>query len=126
MKKIKVSVFEPVYIYGENNKVHKLVAKIDTGAYRSSLDETLARDWGLLNDKKVIDKKYYSNAQGVGIARAIIRIKFSLGGLKIETDINVAPRNHLLFPMLIGRLDLEKFVIEYDPKSDPERKNGSK
>lgn len=122
MSKIRISVFEKISVYDENKNKHELFAKIDTGAYRTSLDEALAKKWGLLKDDKIVCQKFYRNAQRIDISRPIIRLRYILGGLEIETEANVTPRNHLHFPMLIGRRDLENFVIEYDPKSDPERK----
>ena len=45
--KIVISLIEPVLVRGKNNKKKEVMAKIDTGATKSSIDTNLASEIGL-------------------------------------------------------------------------------
>lgn len=83
-------------------------AKIDTGAFRTSIDGDLVKRLGL---DYLSDKIYIRSATGKQARRAV-RVAFVLGGNKIKTVASVTNRKHLNYPVIIGRNDLKGFVID--------------
>jgi alpha-L-glutamate ligase-like protein len=95
---------------GKKN-VKEVRAKIDTGAFRSSIDSNLAKDLGLLNEEKVLYYRHYRSSLGKHHDRPVIGLTFWLNGKKIITAVNVADRHKLRTKFLLGRKDLEGFLI---------------
>ena len=94
---------------------HRMVeveAKIDTGALRSSIDESLAKELGLLTDNNILYFRHYRSALGKGMERPVVGLTFWLNGRKISATVNVADRTGLKCRFLIGRLDLEGFLVK--------------
>lgn len=109
-KRKRIGVRESVLIFDDNGNPHNYVAKIDTGAYRSSIDRDLAEEYGLLKNN-VIHRKIIKSALGKE-ERHIIPLKFILGGEQISTEVTIAARGHLKHELLIGRRDLGPFLID--------------
>lgn len=86
-------------------------AKIDTGAWRSSIDRTLATDMGLLDKNNVLWNKAFKGALGTE-KRPIINLKYYLAGRKISTLASVADRSKLRRPLIVGRRDLAGFLVK--------------
>jgi len=104
----KVKVFK----YKAKNKL-EVLAKIDTGAYRTSIDRTLAKDLGLLNKDNILWKDKYEYRSAVGLqSRPVIGIKYILGGKKIISSASVANRSKMKTMLLIGRRDMAGFLID--------------
>ncbi|OGH17280.1 MAG: hypothetical protein A3I54_03235 [Candidatus Levybacteria bacterium RIFCSPLOWO2_02_FULL_41_11] len=101
-----LSVIEPVTIFF-NGKSGEYKAKIDTGAYRSSIDKSIVEEFGF---HLLPDNIHVSSASGGGV-RPAIKLEFNLGGKKISTIASVADRSHLQFPIIIGRRDLKGFYV---------------
>jgi len=114
---IKIKI--PKGVKPENFKVfkkgkHRMVeveAKIDTGALRSSIDQELAKELGLSTEDRVLYYRHYRSALGKGHERPVIGLNFWLNGRKISSTVNVADRTGLKTRFLIGRLDLEGFLV---------------
>jgi alpha-L-glutamate ligase-like protein len=107
-----VGVFEPVKILDAHGKKHTVKAKLDTGAFRSSIDRKLAHDLGLLTPDNVIMRQTYSSALGKS-EREVIGITYYLSGRKIQTTASVADRSARRTLMLVGRRDLKGFTIHF-------------
>lgn len=102
-----IGPFEKVRLYGR--KVMEIVAKMDTGAYRSSIDKELAKELGL----KEVGEKGFRSSLGRE-RRKLVRLKFELAGKLIETDVSVADRSRMKYKMIVGRKDLKGFCIKID------------
>lgn len=107
-KKI-IGVVEDVTIIGKKAKT--LSARIDTGATRSSIDESLVKELGL---GPIKSSKLVKSALGNHV-RPVIDVTFKLGGEKIHADFTVADRSHMRFPILIGRTAMTgRFLVDPD------------
>ena len=107
-----LSVIEPVAIYGKNgSKMYS--AKIDTGAYRTSIDEAIAKELGLISFKGNFVTKSASGEQ----IRPAVKVSLKLGGRRISTVANVTNRSHMTFPIIIGVRDLKGFYV--NPENFP-------
>ncbi len=101
-----IGYVEPVLLLG-NRRRKKVIARIDTGAFRSSVDITIASELRL----KRVGKKRVRSALAHE-ERPVVNISFYLAGKKIETQATVARRSHMTYSMLVGRRDLEGFLVE--------------
>jgi len=111
-----VSVFETAKLRDTKGEKHEVSAKLDTGAFRSSIDRQLATDLGLLGSRTVLWHDTYVSALGRQ-QRPIIPLTFWLAGRKIETAANVSDRAKMPQKLLIGRRDLSTFVIKVNGNS---------
>lgn len=103
-----IGVNEPVEIFDDKNNIFKTIAKIDTGAYRSTICSSIAEK---LNILKPIKWKNVQSALGKQ-KRPIIKLSFVLDKKPINTEAFVVSRSELKFDMLIGRKDLKQFFID--------------
>ncbi len=102
---------ELVKIIGVNGKKIEVSAKIDTGAWRTSIDKTLAEDLGLLEKENVLWSKTFKSTLGTE-KRPVVNLKYFLAGRKIATIASVANRANLRRPIIIGRRDLGGFLVK--------------
>ena len=114
-------VVYPVFIKTKDS-IKEIRAKLDTGAYRSSIDEKLAKELGLEIAK---DKVYVKSASGKAY-RPTTHLSFQLAGKKINnTLVSVVNRSHLKYPMIVGRVDLKGFLIRPEIDHDEEDEEGA-
>ena len=106
-----VGVFEQVKIKAKDGRKIQIPVKIDTGAWRSSIDRTLAKDLGLLDKDNYLWKKSVYSAMGTE-KRPIINLVFWLKGTKITTSAGVADRSKLRRLLIIGRRDIAGFLVD--------------
>ena len=102
-----LGVVEEVVIKGKEGD-RTIKAKIDSGALRTSIDQGLARALGL---EESDEKVHIKSASGHGY-RPTVRISFELEGKKVSSVATVADRSYMTYPMIVGRLDLEGFLID--------------
>jgi alpha-L-glutamate ligase-like protein len=100
----------PILKQGKH-RVVEVRAKIDTGAFRSSIDRNLAVKLGLLSEEKVLYFRHYRSSLGKHKDRPVIGVTFWVQGRKVITAVNVADRDKLRTKFLLGRKDLEGFLI---------------
>ncbi|MFH1840694.1 MAG: sugar-transfer associated ATP-grasp domain-containing protein [Candidatus Shapirobacteria bacterium] len=105
-----LNVFEKVRIILPDNKRLEILAKIDTGAWRTSLDRALAENCGLLKKDNVLWAKQVRGSLG-SEDRPVINFKYYLAGRKINTIAGVADRRNLKYAIIIGRRDLIGFLV---------------
>lgn len=108
--------FEPVTIYSFDQKESiKIMAKVDTGADRTSIDKVAAEQLGLLNKKNIVEIKFVHSGLGRQ-ERKIVNLKYQIKGRVISTQASVTDRTHLKYPMLIGVKDIGGFLVDPDRK----------
>ena len=104
---------EEVKIVLPNKHKDKVMAKIDTGAWRSSIDKTYAEKNGLLQKDNILWTKIFKSSLG-SEERPVINISFYLAGTKINTIASVSNRKGLKKIFIIGRRDLQGFLVKVD------------
>ena len=109
-EKQKVGIFETVKIrVGKKERV-EVEAKIDTGAYSTSIDGELAEEFGLLDKDNVLWEKWYKSSLGRQ-KRTVIKLTFWMRRKKVETRASITDRSGLRKKLLIGRRDLRDFAV---------------
>lgn len=101
-----LSFIAPVTFEYDGTKID-VEAKLDTGAYRTSLDRKLVKQLGLTPlPRKILVK----SASGEQLRQAVL-VNFRLSGKSISTIATIATRTRLKYPVIIGRRDLNGFLI---------------
>lgn len=108
-----ISIWEDVKVVSATAKKHPVKAKIDTGAWKTSIDKTFADSLGLEKKSNILWTKEYKSALG-SEKRRVINLIFYLAGRRIKTIANVSDRRGLRTPLIIGRRDLGGFLIKAD------------
>lgn len=106
-----VRSIETIKIKGRGKQRKRVAAKIDTGAWRTSISEELAKELGLLDDSNILWTKKVRSSLGVQ-ERPIVSMTFWLGGQKIVTAASVAKRMALKYSVIIGRKNLKGFLVD--------------
>jgi alpha-L-glutamate ligase-like protein len=104
---------ETIKIILPNKHKVEILAKIDTGAWRSSIDKTFAEENGLLSKDNILWTKIFKSSLGTE-KRPVINLSFYLAGRRIDTIASVANRTGLKKVCIIGRRDLKGFSIKVD------------
>ncbi len=107
-----ISSLEEIKIKGAQKGLRKKVyAKVDTGAWRTSISKKLAEELGLLNQNNILWTKEFKSSLGKE-ERPVISLTFWLAGRKITTPASVAKRMTLKYPIIIGRKNLKGFLVD--------------
>ncbi len=113
MKKIVVGLIEPVKVIGK--KTVSALAKIDTGAARSCVDEKIAIEAGLGPVIKFVRVKSATTGDKPYVRRPVFRAKIEIGGKKIPVEVSVANRRNLKHKVLIGRdIIRSNFIVDVE------------
>ena len=108
--KILVGLTEKIVLTSNNGSDKTVVAKIDTGATRSSIDIKLASK---LNLGPVIKSKVIKSAHGNKL-RPILEAEIVLAEKKIKAEFTLADRGHMKYAVLIG-VNILKYGFLVDP-----------
>lgn len=135
-----IGTVEKVKLIGRNSKSVEVEAKIDTGAGFTSIDTDLAEQLGFedtVREYKKIDSSYQDikhlskkerwdifkhiphlestvvvhSASG-STYRPTIKISFVMDNVTILTKVTLINRDHLKYPIIIGKRNLSKFLID--------------
>ena len=106
-----VGVWEKVKVVSEKGEKIEVQAKLDTGAWKTSIDRDLAERLSLSGKKNILWTKFYKSGLGKE-KRKVINLSFYLAGGKINTTASVANREGLRTPLIIGRRDLVGFLVK--------------
>ena len=102
-----IGLIEKVKLNGKD-----VMAKIDTGAERNSVDTKLAAELWL---GPIIGVKNFINAHGK-TTRPIVKGSLEIGGKKIRASFNLFDRRKLKYRILIGKKTLKTCGFLIDPK----------
>jgi hypothetical protein len=118
-KKAIVGLTEKIFIKGEKENA-ELIARIDTGATKSSIDIMLASKLGL---GPIIDSRLIKSAHGTKL-RPIVHAEVIIKGKTIKAKFTVADRVHMRYQVLIGQNVLRKeFLVDPSLRADlPEKR----
>tara|TARA_Y100000310_G_scaffold151598_2_gene151189 strand:+ start:4902 stop:6281 length:1380 start_codon:yes stop_codon:yes gene_type:complete len=103
-----IGINEQIEIIDNKGTKHPIVAKIDTGAYRTTICRTLAEQFGV---DKMVDEKKVKSALGIE-KRPIIHLEFILDEKRVNTEAFIADRAKLKYDIIIGRRDLKRFLVD--------------
>ena len=138
-KKI-IGTVEKVKLIGKDGKEIEVEAKIDTGADSTSIDTELARELGFgevidefekridgknilqdmtkearetlfANIPNLVDTALVKSSNGTSY-RPMIHAEIIIDELHITAKISITNREHLEYPVIIGRKNLTKFLID--------------
>lgn len=108
-----IGLIEPVIVVGAKSQ-KEVLARIDTGATKSSIDIKLAAELSL---GPILKTKMVRSATGSGL-RPVVQAKIILAGKEIKREFTLADRGNLKYRVLIGQNVLnEGFLI--DPVKEP-------
>lgn len=104
-----IGIYESIEILDTQGDKHKVDAKVDTGAYFTSIDVDLVEQLGLV--EKITRYKKARSALGEE-KRPLIGISFILDEALVQTEASLSDRSKLKNKVLIGRRDLKKFLVD--------------
>ena len=104
-----LGIEEQITVFASNGEAHTVLAKVDTGAWRTTLDSSLAQQWNL--HEPVIDMSQVRGALGQD-TRPVVELTLKLHGRLIKTKASLADRTHMNYDMIIGRRDLKGFLVD--------------
>ncbi len=109
-----IGLCERVVVLGNNDK-REVVARVDTGATKSSIDVRLAAKLGL---GPIIKAKVIQSALG-NTVRPVVKATIEIANKKIESEFTLADREQLKYQVLIGQNILMNngFLIDPSKKS---------
>ena len=110
--KTVIGITEPVIMLGKEGK-RTIIAKIDTGASKSSIDVNLASQLKL---GPIIKSKLVKSASGNRL-RPVIESIITLAGKKMKEEFTLADRWHMKYRVLIGQN-----VLKHGYLIDPSKK----
>jgi len=107
-EKTIVGLTTRVILFGKHGK-KEVLARVDTGATKSSIDEHLARDIGL---GPALKHALVKSAHGTK-RRSIVLADIMLGAEMMRAEFTQADRSHLKYPVLIGQNILKRgFLVD--------------
>ncbi len=115
MKREVLGLTEIVLIKGKNEnggrRLLKVKAKIDTGASKSSICDTLVKKLNLQpHDKTVTLKSAFGKQR-----RRLIKVPIKIKGKGLKAYFSVSDRRHLKHDILIGLNILKRWKFLIDP-----------
>lgn len=111
-----LGVEEPISIIDSDGQPHTVLAKVDTGAYRTTIDESLAQKYSL--HTTVLEHREVRGALGEQ-TRPVIELAMVLRDRLIKTQAFIVDRSYMNYDAIIGRKDLKGFLV--DPAKQSER-----
>ncbi|MBI1834135.1 MAG: ATP-dependent zinc protease [Candidatus Andersenbacteria bacterium] len=112
-----LGVEETVEIIDSHGETIKVAAKVDTGAWRTAIDQKLAEKLGLSSE--VLEHRHVQSALGEQV-RPVIKLTMKVRGQKITTEAFIADRKNLTYDMILGRRDLRGFLVDPAKRSKNE------
>jgi hypothetical protein len=108
MNKIIIGLTARVVLFGKKGK-KEVIARIDTGATKSSIDKGLAHELDL---GPTLTHTRVKSTHGTRY-RPVVTADVMLGGELMHAEFNIAEREHMKYKVLIGQNILKKgFLID--------------
>lgn len=108
-KKTVVGLVETVNVKGPSGKKKEILARIDSGATKSSIDVRLAAELSL---GPILKAKLVKSASGKSL-RPIVEATILLADKEFKTDFTIADRAEMKYRVLVGQNILKKgFLID--------------
>lgn len=106
--RITIGLTARVVIFGKSGK-KEVMARVDTGATKSSIDERLAAELGLGKElRRVLIKSAHGSKH-----RGVVMADVSISGELCSAEFTLADRSHMKYRVLIGQNILKKgFLID--------------
>lgn len=101
---------ERIVVIGKNKK-KKVVARVDSGATKSSIDVKLAAELEL---GPITKAKLVRSTHG-NTLRPVVGVRIKIAEREIEMDFTVADRTDMKYQILIGQNILKELNIPIDP-----------
>ncbi len=109
--RIIVGLTERITVFGETHK--EVVARVDTGATKSSIDSNLAKELKL---GPILESKLVKTAHGNKL-RPVIKAKIRIQDRIFEMKFTLSDRHHMKYRVLIGQNILKKgFLVDCNKK----------
>jgi len=108
-----IRLIENIELISSNGYSERVIAKVDTGATKSSIDTQLATKLKL---GPIIKSKVVKSAHGNQL-RPVIEAEIILAGKRMKSEFTLADRRHMKFKVLIG-----VNILENEYLIDPSRK----
>ena len=93
-----------------------VLAKSDTGATRTSIDTRLAADIGAGPIKSITRVK--SGSLKGGKSRPVVDVVVGIGGTQHTVTASIEDRNHMDYPVLLGRDILENYQVDVSRRTE--------
>ncbi len=103
-----IGINEPIEVLDKDKNKYPTMAKIDTGAYRSTICRSLAKE---LEIDEIISSKKARGALGAE-ERPIVNLSFVLDKRLVSTEAFIADRSEMKYDIIIGRKDLKRFLVD--------------
>ena len=103
-----IGINELVEVLDAERNKYPTMAKIDTGAYRTTICHTLAKQ---LEIDRIIGHKKVRAALGME-ERPIINLSFVLDKRLVSTEAFMADRSEMKYDLIVGRKDLKRFLVD--------------
>jgi len=103
-----IGINEAIEILDEQGNKHLTMAKIDSGAYRTTVCRSLAEQ---LKINQQIGSKKVRGALGFE-ERPLINLFFILDKRLVTTEAFIADRQEMKYDIIVGRKDLKRFLVD--------------
>ncbi|MBU1289835.1 RimK/LysX family protein [Patescibacteria group bacterium] len=104
-----IGINEPIEILDARKNKYPTMAKIDTGAYRTTICKNLAEQLGVMS--QIVGYKKVRSVLGAA-ERPIINLSFILDKRLVAAEAFVADRSEMKYDIIIGRRDLKRFLVD--------------
>jgi hypothetical protein len=111
--KTVIGIVETVIVIGPKGS-KEVLARIDTGATKSSVDVKLAAELSL---GPILKAKLVRSASGAGL-RPVVKTKLVLADKELSAEFTLADRSNLKYPVLIGQNILLNGGFLIDPAKE--------
>lgn len=105
--KIVLGLTARIVLFGKTGK-REMIARVDTGATKSSIDTKLAQELGLTELRKVLIKSAHGSRH-----RGVVTTDISIAGELMHAEFTLADRAHMKYRVLVGQNILKRgFLID--------------